>query len=572
MTTADRYLMPADRIWLLLLVFTLFVGLIGYRVVSVQVFHSNELSERAVAGRMETDTVPAQRGDILDSDGLLLATNRPSARVWAVLPEIENEAAVAKQLAPHLNMEVTDLNERMNQPDVQWVLLANQIPSETITAIEDLDIDGVVLEPEPARVYPGGTLAAHVLGFTNYEHQGNYGVEGELDAVVGGEPGKLAAERDGEGNIIALSPSTWDPPVDGADVKLTIDSGVQRIIERILRETVEEQGAAGGTIIVQDPKSGAILGMASQPVFDPNRFEETSDISVFTNPAISRVYEPGSTFKSIVMAIGIDDGAVTPDTVHNDDPGYVLVPGHPPITNNNARVWGEETMTEVLEHSTNLGAIFVAEQIGRDRFYDRLSDFGIGQLTGIDLQGEERGILTRPGQTGWNDALFYTNAFGQGVAITPLQLANAVSAIVNGGQLMEPYVVAEERWPDGSVVSHGPEVRRRVISEESSATMREMLQSVVDNGTGIFAQVPGYNIGAKTGTAQIPSPDGGYLEEETIASIVGFGPVSDPRFTVLVKIDQPTETPWGETAAGPALKRVFQELFMLYGIPPTEDR
>jgi cell division protein FtsI/penicillin-binding protein 2 len=261
---------------------------------------------------------------------------------------------------------------------------------------------------------------------------------------------------------------------------------------------------------------------------------------------------------------------VTPDTVHNDAPGYIEVPDHAPITNNEGRVWGEETMTQVLEHSTNLGAIFVAQQIGRERLYERLADFGIGKLSGVDLQGEERGILTKPWERDWNDTLFYTNAFGQGVALTPLQLVNAISAIVNGGYLMRPYVVAEERHADGTVVEHQPEVLRQVISAESSATMREMLHSVVENGTGIFADVPGYAIGAKTGTAQIPSPDGGYLPDVTTASIVGFGPVDAPQFTVVVKIDQPTESPWGETVAGPALQQVFSELFTLYGIAPTE--
>ena len=248
------------------------------------------------------------------------------------------------------------------------------------------------------------------------------------------------------------------------------------------------------------------------------------------------MYEPGSTFKSVVMSIGIDSGAVTPDTTHNDEPGYLELPDGSRITNFEGVVWGTETMTQVLQRSANLGAIFVADKIGRDRFYQGLQGFGFGTPTGVDLQGEEQGILTLPGEQGWNDALFATNSFGQGVACTPLQLVNAVSAIVNGGKLMKPYVVAQVHSGDDTTVTQ-PTVVRQVISEQSSATMRTMLEDVVDNPDSLYPTVPGYRIGAKTGTAQIPSPAGGYIDGATIASIVGFGPVENPQFSVLVKID-----------------------------------
>lgn len=226
-------------------------------------------------------------------------------------------------------------------------------------------------------------------------------------------------------------------------------------------------------------------------------------------------------------------------------------------------------MTEVLIHSSNLGAIFVAERIGQETFYERLMEFGFGRETGIDVQGEEYGILTGPWLPDWNPTLFFTNAFGQGIAVTPVQLINAVSAVINGGNLMQPYLVQEIRGEDETIVI-SPQVVRQVISEETSAILREMMSEVVKQNTGTFAYVPGYEIGAKTGTAQIPSPDGGYIDDATIASIVGFGPVEDPQFTVLVKIDWPKESPWGETVAAPALAEVFNRLFKLYGIPPTE--
>lgn len=558
------------RIHALFIGFGFLMLAIVVQVIVVQIVRSEELGAQAVSERLAVDEVPARRGQILDRNGVPLATNKPSARVWGVLDNIDDPASVAAALAPHLQQPPEQILERLSTPDVEWVLLAQYIEPEAVSAINELSLEGVVLEDLAGRTYPNGSFASQILGFTNYDGEGSYGLEGYYDETLAGTPGRLVGERDGAGNLIAVSPSSWESPIDGSDLILTIDSGVQRIVEEVLAETVRDQRAAGGTIIVQDPNTGAILGMANLPTFDPNHFDEIDDISVFVNPAISSVYEPGSTFKSIIMAAAIDEGVVTPDTVYDDAPGYIEVPDHAPITNNEGHIYGELTMTEVLVKSSNLGAIYAAQQIGSERLYKRLSQFGFGKTTGVDLQGEERGIMTLPWEGGWNETLFYTNAFGQGIAVTPLQIINAYSAIINGGRLMEPYLVAEEHKVDGTIDRREPEMVREVISPSTSASLREMLHEVVEQRYEAYPQVPGYNIGAKTGTAQVPDPNGGYLEDETIASIIGFGPVENPQFTVLVKIDRPQETPWGETAAGPALGEVLSRLFELYGIPPTE--
>lgn len=563
----SRHELPKNRVIPLFLIFVVFVALIGYRVIAVQVVRSGEFSRWAVAERMQENVVPARRGEIFDARGVRLATNVPANRVSAIVDQIEDPALAAQQLAPLIGRPPADIQAALAEPGVEWVVLARQLDPEVSQRIELLRLPGIVLDPEPSRVYPFGDFASQVLGFTNYELQGNYGVEGQYDDVLGGVPGRLVGERDGAGNVIAVTQSTWDAPVDGSDVTLTIDSAVQQAIEEVLAQVVEEQDALGGTIIVQDPKTGAILGMASLPSYDPNDFVDVDDPSTYLNPAISAVYEPGSTFKSIVMSLGIDTGAVTPETTHSDEPGYVELPDGSRIYNFERAVWGAETMTQVLQRSSNIGAIFVAERIGRDRFYQRLLDFGFGQPTGIDLQGEESGILTLPGEEGWNDALPYTTAFGQGIAVTPLQLINAVSAIVNGGKLMQPYLVSEVRNGD-QVTTTEPEVVRRVISEQSSATMREMLASVVEHPDSVYPTVEGHRIGAKTGTAQIPSPNGGYIEDAAITSIVGFGPVEDPQFSVLVKIDWPKTGETGLEVSGPAMTKVFEKLFLLYGIAP----
>jgi cell division protein FtsI/penicillin-binding protein 2 len=564
------YQIPRNRITTLFLIFVLFIGLIGYRVVSVQVVSSSDLSSNAVAERMQENVVPARRGEIFDARGVRLATNVPANRVSAIIDQVPDKHAAAVALSPLIGRPMAEIEQALNEPDLEWVLLARHLSPEVSQQIESLAIPGIVLDPEPSRMYPFGQFASHVLGFTNYDLQGNYGVEGQYDDLLGGTPGRLVGERDGLGNVIGLSPSTWDAPEDGADVVLTLDSAVQRAIEQILDDTIREQQAQGGTIIVQDAKTGAILGMANRKTFDPNAFTSVTDASTFLNPAVSAIYEPGSTFKAIVMAIGIDEGVVTPNSTHNDEPGYFELPDGSRITNFEGSVWGTETMTQVLQRSSNLGAMHVAEKIGRDRFYQNLLEFGIGQPTGVDLQGEEGGILTLPNQEGWNDALFYTNAFGQGVAVTPLQLVSAFSAVINGGKLMQPYIVSEVRERDGETTVTQPEVVRQVISEQSSATMRTMLQSVVEHEESLYPRVDGYHIGAKTGTAQIPSPDGGYIENASIASIVGFGPTEDPRFTVLVKLDWPKGGATGLQSSGPALAKVFEELVLLYGIPPSD--
>jgi cell division protein FtsI (penicillin-binding protein 3) len=255
---------------------------------------------------------------------------------------------------------------------------------------------GLVLDPEPRRIYPMGSFASQVLGFVNYDYVGSYGVEGAYNELISGEPGHLIGERDGAGNVIALGQSTWDPAQDGADLVLTIDSAVQRIVENVLDDVIEAQDAAGGTIIVQDPQTGAILGMASRPSYDPNRFEFVSDMSLFTNPAISRNYEPGSTMKAILMAIGLETGAVSRETVHPGGP-YRELPDGERIYNATMMDFGPETMTQVLQNSSNVGAMYIAEQLGEDNLYRGMVAFGFGDPTGIDLHGEEPGIFPLPG-------------------------------------------------------------------------------------------------------------------------------------------------------------------------------
>lgn len=561
------YRIPRRRINALLASFLVFSLAITWRIITFQVVGSRALTEGAVDQRYRENTVPAQRGDILDTRGRPLATNVPADRVSAIVNRIEDPRKVADELAPLIGRSADSIYSRFTQPGVEWAVLQRGLTAEASAKIKALNIPGIVLDPEPRRIYPMGDFASQVLGFVNFDSVGSYGVEGAYNDVVGGRPGKLIGERDANGNVIALSKSELDPPQDGADLVLTIDSAVQKIVEEALDEAIRTQRASGGTVIVENPKTGEILAMASRPSFDPNQFYAVSDPSAFNNPAIGAAYEPGSTFKTLVMALGLETGVVTPDTVH-DGGQYKVIPGGAKVYNALQVDFGPETMTQVLQHSSNLGAMWVAEQVGEDRLYRGLVSFGIGSPTGVDLAGEGGGILPLPGSPNWTPANLYTNAFGQGLAVTPLQLLNAISVIANGGQLMEPHVVKEIRGADG-VKQVQPRVVRRVISQKTAQTETDMLTTVMDTTYKRFS-VPGYKIAAKSGTAQIPSPEGGYESNATIGSLVGYGPAEDPQFAVLVKIDRPQETPWGEGAAGPAFQKIFHNLFLLYGIPPSD--
>ncbi len=562
------YRIPRRRILSLFAGFLMFCLAIGYRIFSFQVVRSQTLSEQAVAFRLQDTPVQAQRGNIYDARDIELATNVPADTVSAIVNQLVNPRQTAQLLSPLIGRTSDDIYAAITQPGKEWVVLQRQLSTDASQKITDLKLPGLVLQSEPRRIYPMGDFASQVLGFVNYQGQGSYGIEGAYNKTIGGTPGKLIGERDGSGNVIALAKSVWDPPINGADVTLSLDASVQWIIEKALDQAMAVQQAAGGTIIVQNPKTGEILGMANRPSFDPNSFDTVTNASLFDNPAISTAYEPGSTFKTLTMSLGLETGVVTPNTVHNGGP-YKIIPGGAEVHNALNVDFGPETMTQVLQHSSNLGAMWVTELVGEDRFYRGLVSFGIGQPTGIDLQGESAGILPLPGQSDWSEANFYTSAFGQGLAVTPIQLVNAASVLANGGILMTPHVAKTIKDSNGQVKAIDPKPVHRVISEQTSKTITQML-TIVMNTTYVKYSVPGYDIAAKSGTAQIPSPSGGYDPNATIGSLLGYGPSDDPQFVLLVKIDRPKNTPWGESAAGPVFKQIFQQLFLLYGIPPTK--
>jgi cell division protein FtsI/penicillin-binding protein 2 len=398
--------------------------------------------------------------------------------------------------------------------------------------------------------------------------QGEYGVEASFDEAIGGTPGRMQAEYDVFGNLIAIGEHNIEAPTDGLDVTLTIDSTVQRMAEEQLEGALKSDGASGGTVIVMDVQSGAIIALANRPSFNPNTYGDYN-LSVFGNPAVSSLYEPGSTMKIITMAIGLQTGAITPNSVFYDDPGYLMIDKYK-ITNLYGATYGHETMSEILQHSSNLGAAWIAGLTGPDRFYDMLRQFGIGSPTGIDLPGEEAGIVNWSSNPDWRPINLSTNAYGQGITLTPIQMITAAAAVVNGGKLMKPYVVSSLS-KDGQVVKQNePTVVRQVISPQVSRDVVGMMTDVVDNVSYPYVGISGYAVGSKSGTAQIPAAGGGYEPvDQTIGSLIGIGPSENPRFAVLVKIDRPKDALLGSVTSGPPARQLLLELFTIYAIPPT---
>lgn len=517
----------------------------------------------------------ADRGEIYmrDGDGRYpLSVNREYSLAYAVPKDIVDKNYVAIELARILGMDAVAILEKLNMPDDPFEIIKKRLTDEEVQQIRQSRLQGVALLPEKYRYYPAGELASQVVGFASLDEQAGargYGIEASRNSSLRGEDGAVSQEKDAAGRWIPLSDRNLVSPKNGASLVLTLDRVIQYETEKILREAVENYKADGAQAIVMDPNTGAILAMASQPQFDPNNYSQVKDYSLFLNPAVSFTYEPGSIMKPIVMAMGIEEGKVSPNTEYVDT-GLVKAGGYP-IRNAEEKVYGRSTMMKVLEQSINTGVIFVEKLVGHLTFREYLERFGFGAKTNIALPAELAGNM-RNLQNIRSDVEFFTAAFGQGIAVTPLQMIMAYAVLANGGTLYQPQIIERVIHNDGSEEKIAPQAIRRVLSEETSRTMGEMLRSVVVRGHGKRADVPGYLVGGKTGTAQVAKSDSkGYEEGLSIGSFVGYAPLDNPRFVVLVKIDNPKNVEWAESSAAPTFGRIMKFLLEYAKIKPTEE-
>ena len=561
----------SHRLTLLVFFIVLGITIIVGRLVYYQIFMHDELRAWAIGQRIREESIPVERGDIHDINGSLLALDTARWNVSVSPPLVFGGEELASDLARILNMPRTEILAEINS-ERPWARLATSVDYEVGEAILALGASGVNCEEVPSRFYPEGSLLAHLVGIVNSTSTGFYGVEGYYDQVLRGTEGRKTIEKGPGDNDLPLPAIEEVSGKAGSSLVLTVDRNIQFIAQQELLKALDKYEAESGTVLILDPQTGAILADYSHPTYDPNDFlNEERDL--LADPAVSDMWEPGSIFKIITWAAALDSGTISPGTTFYDE-GALEVGGRV-MRNWNRQGNGLVTMTDGLVKSLNTVAAFISTSMGKETFYNYLRRFGFGQLTEVDLQSEGPGMVKMPGDSNWFPSELGTNSFGQGIAVTPMQMIVAVSAVANQGTMMKPYVVHELTSIDPDtgeerVVQVQPMVVRRAISAQTAKTLTNMLVEVVEQGA-TEAQVPGYRIAGKTGTAQVPTAYG-YHESDTIASFVGFAPAEDPQFIVLVKLDRPRASPWGSRTAAPTFSAIAERLFAYMQIPPDEIR
>ncbi len=551
------------RLWMVVIGIGFAALVIVGRLIAFQVVQGPEWA--AQGERMHILQVQAQpnRGIIYDRNGAVLAANSSDYQI-GVSPNLVLDAEeMATTLAPYLNIPRYELLDKLNS-ERPYELLAGRVTPPVADAIRALEYEdaGLQIEPIPRRIYPQGQLLCHVLGYTTFDGLGSAGIEGYYQNELAGEAASA---------FVNISPLTEQPEViarEGDSLVLTIDRSIQYLVEQRLSRAIAEHGAQDGTIIVMDPRSGAILAMASTPCFDPNVYYQVPDASVFLNPATSKQYEPGSVMKLITMAAALDSGTVTPNSTYYDS--GVMQIGGAQIYNWDRGAYGQTDMTTLLVNSLNVGASTLATWMGPEAFYTYLDRFGFGRPTGIDVMAEASGVMNHPGDELWTEAEIATNSFGQGLAVTPLQMITSVSAIANDGVIMQPYMVQERRTANGEVFVHQPTELSRPISAETAETLSAMAVTVVARGLDA-ATVEGYTVAGKSGTAQIPV-NGIYDPVNVIASFIGWVPADEPELLVFVILNKPTTAYWGSQTAAPVFSELISELVVMMDIPPDAIR
>lgn len=543
------------------------------RLVQLQIVDHERYAAEARNIHVAQETVTGRRGALLDRSGYPLAASKDTYDVMAEVkawkdPLEANRAATA--IAAVTGGDPAEMVADVQGASIYEIAIARGLDYEEASGVRDLNLPGVRLLPSSARLYPEGNLAAQLIGFVGRDSVGLTGLEADLEGIIGGARGTLVFERDGLGKQIALGDRSELPPLPGSDVVLTIDRFIQRLAEQELDKAVKEQKAGGGTIIVVQPETGEILAMASRPTFDLTTLDlsDESKLALYRNRAITDQYEPGSVFKLITMASALDLGLVSPDTWWYDE--GVFRSGGWTIRNWDLSANGSQTVTQILTKSLNTGAAWLSQLVGPERFYDYVYRFGFGEVTASGLSGEVGGRVRTPDNDpdDWRPVDMATNSFGQGISVTPLQLAMATAAIANDGQLMKPMLIKEVLGPNSRQAA-APEVVRQVISPEAARTLLDMMGVVVQGIPSTFLDVQGYKVGGKTGTANVPSGSGAY-KASYISSFVGVAPLQDPQLVVLVKIDEPKGSPWGTVVAAPAFGRIAQAALAYLKIPPQE--
>lgn len=545
--------------------------LIFLRLAWLQLVRGGDLQQKALENRLATVPVPAQRGIIYDRYKRELAVNITADYVGAFPPEVKSsgrQEEIAAKLAEILGQSPQEILEKITRP-TGFEFVARKLEFDKAQKIKELKLPGIIVVPENRRYYPNGMLAAHVLGFAGIDNQGLEGLEAMYDKELTGIRGKIVREFDALGHEIPQATHRYLPPQNGHSLVLTLDQTIQFMAERELDQLMQSPTSPRkASVLIMDPRTGEILALASRPAFDPNNFAAFPQ-EVWGNPVVRDSYEPGSTFKIITAAAALEEGVVKPEDRFYD-PGYIRVGA------DTIRCWaaplahGSQTFAEGVKNSCNPVFVSVALRLEEKKpgtFYDYIQAFGFGNPTGIDLTGEGTGILIPREEL--RPINIATIGMGQGIAVTPIQLATAVAAVANGGKLIRPHLVKEILDAEGKAVRRfEPKVERQVISPATAETLRRLLEGVVSEGTGRNAYIQGYRVAGKTGTAQKAGP-GGYMEGKYVASFIGFAPADEPRVLALVVVDEPKGYPYyGGTVAAPIFQRVVADTLRYLKVSP----
>lgn len=551
-------------------VFLIFLVILG-RIFYIQVFSYDKLNTLATSLWQRNMPITADRGKILDRNGKVLATNITTTTVYVVPNQIENKELVALKLAEILDAKYENILAHLNKRTSIEKLNpeGRQLDSETADKISALNYDGVYLMKESKRYYPYGTTLSHVLGYVGIDNQGLSGLELQYDEYLTGKNGSIKYTSDGKGKRLNNN-EVYEKPQNGIDITLTIDIDIQLALERELQNATDKYSPEESLAMVMDPNTGEVLAMASNPSFDPNNYQDYDIETLNRNLPIWKNYEPGSTFKIITLAASLEEQTINLFTDHYHDGGSINVEG--------ARIkcWkagghGSESFLEVVENSCNPGFVVMGQKLGTEKLYSYIQNFGFTEKTGIDLNGESKGIMFKLANIGPVEQA--TISFGQGISVTPIQQVTGVSAAVNGGNLYTPYVVKYLTEPETNdiVKENKPTLVRKVISEETSQMVRYALESVVANGTGKNAYIENYRVGGKTGTAQ-KVKDGVYMSGNYIVSFIGFMPADKPEYVVYVAIDHPQGvTQYGGTVSAPIAKNILKSIISIKDIEPSAD-
>ncbi|MEW9698101.1 stage V sporulation protein D [Paenibacillus sp. SI8] len=560
------------RLFTALIISTIVFAALILRLAYVQLWIGQDLADKAENSWRRDIDFAAKRGEIQDRNGVTLTYNVSTPSVMAIPVQITDPRLTASKLAEVLQGNEDEIYKQITKKTrINNVKpTGRKITLEKAQQIRELKLPGIVIAEDNKRFYPFGTLAAHVLGFTNTYNEGLTGVEAKYDKYLQGVKGSISYMADAAGRQLKGTTDEYAEPKDGLNLQLTIDSHLQSVLERELDQAMVQYQAQNVLAIMMDPNNGEILAMGSRPTYEPGNYNNYSTETYNRNLPIWKTYEPGSTFKIITLAAALEEKKVDLKNEQFFDPGFIEVGGA------RLRCWkrgghGSETMLQVVENSCNPGFVVMGQRLGKEKLFDYISKFGFGKKTGIDLGGEENGIMFKPSQVG--PVELATTAFGQGVSVTPIQQITAVSAAVNGGRLFKPHVAKSFANPEsGELVNVvEPELVRNVISEDTSKQVREALESVVAKGTGRNAFIDGYRVGGKTGTAQ-KVINGRYSPDEHIVSFVGFAPADNPKIVVYAAVDDPKGIQFGGLIAAPLVKNMMTDALRYMKVEPNKQQ